>query len=343
MADRPCPGAAGSPSPRRAHDHAAGSCRGAHRRAGPGHVGVVAGDQGHPGPPRRRPARLLGVPRDVSLTATSSEAWRSLGYWLMYVAVPMPRRRRRERITWPASCRSYGFVLVDRRPRRPRRRQHPARRFAIAMTFTGSSSPSACTPFSSRADRPGCSAATEGSSRCRCARAPRLPLLAIRLGLGTAALVDAVGRAAPGGGSCWRPRSSSWRSATCRCSSALTSSIRRWAQRAATRSVDRRHGGPRRTGAGAATCNCRGRVRGVHVGLHRRSTAARPDEPASGDPICSPSVRRRRWTCSMPWTTASGRISRARLGRTDRPSVRADTIGSPGDAAFDRFRTRGQS
>ena len=265
----------------RAHGDAARRPRrgGAHRRAGAGHVGVVAGDAG-----RSRAAKgadLLAYSEsleDVSLTATSVEAWRSLGYWLMYVRDPYAPTTTAgaDYMTdlVPIVC---GFLLVVVGLVGLALVRFPARRFAIAMTFTGLVLAVGVHPFGNpspiarlfRGDgQEGLSLALRSSTRA-------LPLLAIGLALGTAALVDAIGRAVA-----WRrivlaaavvvvalgnlpvltghrPRRSGAR-----------------ARRAAAGGVDRRRGGPRRAGAGLpACCNCPGPSSGRSPGgtpsIHR--------------------------------------------------------------------------
>ena len=139
--DRPRPGAVARRRRDRAHDHAARRWP-LRRRASAGWPWAPRRGgyrrQRHPGPPRRRPARLLGVPEDVSLTATSSEARRSLGYWLMYVRDPFAPTTTAERNYMadlvPIVC---GFVLVIVALIGLAVVSFPARRFAIAMTFTG--------------------------------------------------------------------------------------------------------------------------------------------------------------------------------------------------------------
>ena len=136
---------------------------------------------------------------DVSLTATSSEAWRSLGYWLMYVRDPYAPTTTAGADYMadlvPIVC---GFVLVTVALVGLALVSFPARRFAIAMTFAGLVLAVGVHPFSSpspiarlfRGDgQEGLSLALRSSTRA-------LPLLAIGLALGTAALVDAIGRAA---------------------------------------------------------------------------------------------------------------------------------------------------
>ncbi len=134
---------------------------------------------------------------DVSLTATSVEAWRSLGYWLMYIRDPYaPTTTAGADYMTDVLTIVCGFVLVVVGLVGLAVVRFPARRFAIAVTFTGLVLAVGVHPFSDpspiarlfRGDgQAGLSLALRSSTRA-------LPLLAIGLALGTAALVDALGR-----------------------------------------------------------------------------------------------------------------------------------------------------
>ncbi len=134
---------------------------------------------------------------DVSLTATSVEAWRSLGYWLMYVrdAYAPTTTAGADYMTdlVPVVC---GFLLVVAGLLGLALVQFRARRFAVAMTFTGLVLAVGVHPFDDpspvarlfRGDgQEGLSLALRSSTRA-------LPLLVIGLSLGAAALVDTIGR-----------------------------------------------------------------------------------------------------------------------------------------------------
>ena len=134
---------------------------------------------------------------DVSFTATSVEVWRSLGYWLMYVRDPYAPTTTAgaDYMTelLPVVC---GLVLVVVALVGLAVVRFPARRFAIVMTFAGLVLAVGVHPFvdpspiaeSFRGDgQQGLSLALRSSTRA-------LPLLAIGLALGSAALADAVGR-----------------------------------------------------------------------------------------------------------------------------------------------------
>ena len=134
---------------------------------------------------------------DVSLTSTAAEAWRSLGYWLTYIRDPYAPTTTAgaDYMTdlVPIVC---GFLLVIVGLLGLALVRFPARRFAIAMTFTGLVLAVGVHPFSDpspiaqlfRGDgQEGLSLALRSSTRA-------LPLLVIGLALGTAALVDTIGR-----------------------------------------------------------------------------------------------------------------------------------------------------
>ena len=134
---------------------------------------------------------------DVSLTATSPEVWRSLGYWLMYVrdAYAPTTTAGADYMTdlVPIVC---GFILVVVGLLGLALVRFPARRFAVAMTFTGLVLAVGVHPFGEpspiarlfRGDgQEGLSLALRSSTRA-------LPLLVIGLSLGAGALVDSIGR-----------------------------------------------------------------------------------------------------------------------------------------------------
>jgi arabinofuranan 3-O-arabinosyltransferase len=135
---------------------------------------------------------------DVSLTSTSVEVWRSLGYWLTYVrdAYAPTTTAGADYVNdlLPIVC---GFLLVVVALLGLALVRFPARRFAVAMTFAGLVLGVGVHPFDDpspiarlfRGDgQEGLSLALRSSTRA-------LPLLAAGLALGTAALVDAVARA----------------------------------------------------------------------------------------------------------------------------------------------------
>ena len=134
---------------------------------------------------------------DVSVTATSVEAWRSLGYWLMYIRDPYaPTTTAGADYMTDLLTIVCGFVLVVVALVGLALVRFPARRYAIAVTFTGLVLAVGVHPFSDpspiarlfRGDgQAGLSLALRSSTRA-------LPLLAIGLALGAAALVDATGR-----------------------------------------------------------------------------------------------------------------------------------------------------
>ncbi len=134
---------------------------------------------------------------DVSLTATSPEVWRSLGYWLMYVrdAYAPTTTAGADYMTdlVPIVC---GFALVIVGLLGLALVRFPARRFALAMTFTGLVLAVGVHPFGDpspiarlfRGDgQEGLSLALRSSTRA-------IPLLVIGLSIGAAALVDSIGR-----------------------------------------------------------------------------------------------------------------------------------------------------
>lgn len=134
---------------------------------------------------------------DVSVTSTSAEAWRSLGYWLTYVrdayAPTTTAGRAYLADLMPIVC---GYLIVVVALTGLALSRFPARRFAIAMTATGLVLAVGVHPFDDAAPiaslvrgdgQDGLSLALRSSTRA-------LPLLAIGTGLGIAAIVDAAGR-----------------------------------------------------------------------------------------------------------------------------------------------------
>jgi arabinofuranan 3-O-arabinosyltransferase len=141
---------------------------------------------------------------DVSLTATSGEAWRSLGYWLLYVrdAYAPTTTAGADYMTRlvPIVC---GYLLVVAGLLGLAATRFSARRYAITVAFAGLVLAVGVHPFDDpspiarlfRGDgQEGLSLALRSSTRA-------LPLLALGVGLGVAALVDAAGR---GSGLPWR-------------------------------------------------------------------------------------------------------------------------------------------
>ena len=148
----------------------------------------------------RQGAELLAYSEsleDVSLTATSVEAWRSLGYWLMYVRDPYAPTTTAgaDYMTDPLTI-ICGFALVVAGLVGLALVHFPARRYAISLTFSGLVLAVGVHPFDGpspiarlfRGDgQDGLSLALRSSTRA-------LPLLALGLAVGTAVLVDSIGR-----------------------------------------------------------------------------------------------------------------------------------------------------
>ena len=137
---------------------------------------------------------------DVSLTATSVEVWRSLGYWLMYV-----RDAYAPTTTAGADYMSsgrplyFGFAIVAVGLAGFAATRFAARRFAIVMVFAGVvlavgvhpfEDPSPAAALLTNDGRSGLALALRSSTRA-------LPLLTLGLGLGAGALVDALAAATP--------------------------------------------------------------------------------------------------------------------------------------------------
>ena len=282
---------------------------------------------------------------DVSLTATSSEAWRSLaGYWLMYVRDPYaptttagrlhdrpradrlrirPRRRRPDRARRRQLPRTALRHRHDVHRARPRRRRPPfGSPSPIARLFRGDGQ--------------------EGLSLALRSSTPRSRCWSIGLALGTAALVDAIGRAG------------AWRRIALAATVVVVVALGNLPVLTGADLVDpaleRDEQPPDGVDEAAAASTSWSRRRvlqlpGAEFGAFTWGYTVDPPLPGLTEPAVVtrdllPSVRRRRWTCSMPWTTAS-RPDRAELAAVA-PIARlfgADTIWLPGDAAFDRFRT----
>lgn len=138
---------------------------------------------------------------DVSLTSTSVEVWRSLGYWLMYVRDGYaPATTAGAAYLEAGRPLVLGFALVLAGLVGLAAVHFAARRYAIAMTFTGVvlavgvhrfADPSPLARLVRGDGQSGLALALRSSTRA-------LPLLAIGLALGTAALIDSVGRRRPG-------------------------------------------------------------------------------------------------------------------------------------------------
>ena len=300
-----------------------------HRRARDRHLAVVDRDAVDPGPPGRRPARLLGIAGGRQLTSTSTEVWRGLGYWLTYVrdAVRPDHDRRADYMTATggnvlAHPVALGFVLVLVGLVGLVFTRFAARRFAVALTFVGVVLSVGVHPFddpspladllagdgeSGRGARPALEHAGPAAADDR-AR-PRRG--------GDRRRASATARPAVRGAPRRRARRSSSRWATSRRCSVTASSTRR-----STATSSRRRRGttppPRSTRCrpAIACCSCRGRVRCLPLGVHRRSAAARADRLARWSPAtCCRSARPRRWTCCTPSTTGS------RPGRPETESI----------------------
>lgn len=134
---------------------------------------------------------------DVSLTATSVEVWRSLGYWLMYIRDGYaPTTTAGADYMEPGWPLVLGFVLLLTSLVGLAAVRFRARRYAIVLTFTGVvlavgvhpfPDPSPIAGFVSGDGQDGLALALRSSTRA-------LPLMTIGLGLGAGALIDAVGR-----------------------------------------------------------------------------------------------------------------------------------------------------
>lgn len=134
---------------------------------------------------------------DVSFTATSVEAWRSLGYWLMYVRDGFaPATTAGAAFMDAGRPLVLGFVIVVVALAGLAAVRFPARRYAIALTFTGLilavgvhpfADPSPFAGFVRGDGQSGLVLALRSSTRA-------LPVMTIGLAIGAGAFVDAVGR-----------------------------------------------------------------------------------------------------------------------------------------------------
>ncbi len=283
---------------------------------------------------------------DVSVTATSVEAWRSLGYWLMYIRDPYaPTTTAGADYMTDLLTIVCGFVLVVVALVGLALVRFPARRYAIAVTFTGLVLAVGVHPFSDpspiarlfRGDgQAGLSLALRSSTRA-------LPLLAIGLALGTAALVDAIGpcrRLAPDGagdgrrpGRCGKssgPHES--RSRRSRLSSGTSSPPTAWTDAAAA--LDDLPPGFRVL-----------HLPGAEFGAFTWGYTVDPPLPALTErpmatrdllPLGSPAAMDLLYALDDRFQVGSAELAAvAPIARL----FGADTIWLPGDAAFDRFRT----
>ena len=143
---------------------------------------------------------------DVSLTSTATEVWRGLGYWLTYVRDPFAPTTTAGADYMTATGGNVlahpvalGFVLVLVGLVGLVFTRFAARRFAVALTFVGVVLSVGVHPF----DHPSPLAhllAGDGESGVALAlrsSTRALPLLTIGIGLGAAAIVDAVGHRRP--------------------------------------------------------------------------------------------------------------------------------------------------
>lgn len=134
---------------------------------------------------------------DVSFTATSVEAWRSLGYWLMYIRdAYAPTTTAGADYMAAGRPLVLGFVLVVVALVGLAAVRFAARRYAIALTFVGLvlaagvhrfSEPSPIAEFVRGDGQSGLALALRSSTRA-------LPVMTIGLALGAGALIDAIGR-----------------------------------------------------------------------------------------------------------------------------------------------------
>lgn len=133
---------------------------------------------------------------DVSLTATSPEVWRSLGYWLMYIrdAYAATTTAGAEYMDADRAL-VLGFVLVVISLVGLAAARFRARRYAIVLTFTGLmlavgvhrfSEPSPIAGWVVGDGQEGLALALRSSTRA-------LPLMTIGLALGAGALIDVIG------------------------------------------------------------------------------------------------------------------------------------------------------
>jgi len=131
---------------------------------------------------------------DVSFTATSTEVWRSLGYWLLYVRDGYaPTTTAGAAYMEAGRPLVLGFVLVTVALVGLAAVRFPARRYAIALTFVGVvlavgvhrfSDPSPVARLVRGDGQSGLALALRSSTRA-------LPLMSIGLAIGAGALIDA--------------------------------------------------------------------------------------------------------------------------------------------------------
>lgn len=134
--------------------------------------------------------------QDVSLTATSVEVWRSLGYWLTYVSSAFAPTTSAGRDYMTATAPLYlGFVVVIVSVAGLAVTRFAARRYAVVLTFTGLvlavgvhrfTDPSPLADWFRGDGESGLALALRSSTRA-------LPVMSIGLALGAGALVDAIG------------------------------------------------------------------------------------------------------------------------------------------------------
>lgn len=137
---------------------------------------------------------------DVSLTATSSEVWRGLGYWLTYIRDPYAATTTAgaDYLTTGRAL-VLGFILVVVALAGLTLTRFAARRYAIALVVVGLLLAVGVHPFAHPSPlahvltgdgASGLALALRSSTRA-------LPLLTLGLGLGAAAAVDVLGRHRP--------------------------------------------------------------------------------------------------------------------------------------------------
>ncbi len=134
--------------------------------------------------------------QDVSLTATSVEVWRSLGYWLTYVSSAFAPTTTAGRDYMTHTAPLYlGFALVIVSVAGLAVTRFAARRYAVVLTFTGLvlavgvhrfTDPSPLADWFRGDGESGLALALRSSTRA-------LPVMTIGLALGAGALVDAIG------------------------------------------------------------------------------------------------------------------------------------------------------
>ena len=258
---------------------------------------------------------------DVSLTATSVEAWRSLGYWLMYVRDPYAPTTTAgaDYMTdlLPIIC---GFLLVVVGPCRTGARALPGAplrdRHDVHRARARRGCPSVRRPV---ADRPSCSAATvrQGLSLALRSSTRALPLLASGWPSAAPRSSTPIGRVDRlAAGACSPPRSSLVALGNLPVLTGrglVDPALERDEQPPAAWTAAA--GGPRRAARRVPRAAPAGRrVRGVHLGVHRRSAAPRTDRPPARDPR-SPPPR-------FPGGDGPARTPSTTASRSDRQSSR---------------------